>query len=57
MKTLLKFEHEIWFFEGQEPLYLTTEKNTLQQIIKFLDEIDIPSENIESIKTIKLITK
>jgi len=50
----LKFEHEIWFFEGQEPLYITTEKNTLQEIINFLDEIDVPSEDIESIKTTKL---
>lgn len=50
----LKFEHEICFFEGQEPLYITTEKNTLQEIINFLDELDLPSEDIESIKTTKL---
>ncbi len=50
---LLNYEHEIWFFEGQEPLYITTEKNTLQEVIKTLDELDIPSEEIESIKTTK----
>ena len=54
MENLLKFEHEIWFFEGQEPLYITTEKNTLQEVIKTLDEFDIPSEDIESIKTTKI---
>ena len=53
-ENLLKFEYEIWFFKGQEPLYITTEKNTLQEIIKTLDEFDIPSEDIESIKTTKL---
>ncbi len=50
---LLNYEQEIWFFEGQEPLYITTEKNTLQEVIKTLDELDIPSEDIESIKTTK----
>ena len=50
----MKYQHEVYFFGVEEPIYILNEENDLNDLNEMLKEFGYNPNNVTTINTIKL---